>query len=64
MGSRISKDFHRIQKRPEMMPVGITFVHHDHKMKEKPMIIKTLKMVFWFMLLVHIVEQGKFCCSI
>ena len=28
LGSQISKDFREIRKTPEMMPVGITFVHH------------------------------------
>ena len=58
LGSRISKDFREIQKKPEMMPVGITFV--DHKMKEKTLDFQTLRMAFWFILLINIWIEEHF----
>ena len=58
LGSRISNDFREIQKKPEMMPVGITFV--DHKMKEKILDFQTLKMAFWFILLINIWIEEHF----
>ena len=58
LGSRISKDFREIQKKPEMMPVGITFGHH--KMMEKTHDFQTLRMVFWFILLINIWIEEHF----
>jgi hypothetical protein len=56
--SRISRDFREIQKRPEMMPIGITF--DQYKMKEKTHDFQTLRMVFWFILLINIWIEEHF----
>jgi hypothetical protein len=58
LGSRIRKDFREIQKRPEMMPIGITFAHY--KMKEKTHDFQILRMAFWFILLINIWFEEHF----
>ena len=40
------------------MPVGITFVHH--KMKGKTHDFQTLRIVFWFILLINIWVEEHF----
>ena len=58
LGSRISKDFREIQKKPEMMPVGITYVHH--KLKGKTHDFQTMRIAFWFILLINIWIEEHF----